>query len=120
MSVVGLHRAVWRSPALRFVVFGSISYTLASLVGSSMALRSVNEITHFTHFTVGHAHHGVYAFFTMIMFGGIYYMLPRLLKREWPSATLIRVHFWGSAIGVTVMLVALHVAGWLQGVQMKE
>lgn len=120
MSVVGLHRAVWRSPALRFVVFGSISYTLASFVGSAMALRSVNEITHFTHLTVGHAHHGVYAFFTMIMFGGIYYMLPRLLKREWPSATLIRVHFWGSAIGITIMLVALHVAGWLQGVQMKD
>ncbi|MFT4901448.1 MAG: cytochrome c oxidase cbb3-type subunit 1 [Lentimonas sp.] len=120
MSVVGFHREVWRSPTLRFVVFGAISYTLASLVGSSMALRTVNEVTHFTHFTVGHAHHGVYAFFTMIMFGGVYYMMPRLLKREWPSANLIRIHFWGSAIGISIMLVSLHVAGWMQGMQMND
>ncbi|MGJ8649796.1 MAG: cbb3-type cytochrome c oxidase subunit I [Opitutaceae bacterium] len=120
MSVVGLHKEVWRSPTLRFVVFGAISYTLVSLIGSSMALRSVNEITHFTHFTVGHAHHGVYAFFSMIMFGGVYYMMPRLLKREWPSAGLIKLHFWGSAIGISIMLFALHVIGWIQGVQMND
>ncbi len=120
MSVVGLHREVWRSPTLRFVVFGAISYTLASVIGSAMALRSVNVITHFTHFTVGHAHHGVYAFFTMIMFGGVYYMMPRLLRREWPSATLIRLHFWGCAIGITIMLVALQVGGWIEGMQMND
>jgi cytochrome c oxidase cbb3-type subunit 1 len=120
MSVVWMHKEVWRSPTLRFVVFGAISYTLVSLIGSAMALRSVNEVTHFTHFTVGHAHHGVYAFFTMIMFGGVYYMMPRLLGREWPSATLIRLHFWGCAIGITVMVVALQAGGWIQGLQMNN
>jgi len=120
MTVVGLHREVWRSPTLRFTVFGAISYTLVSLIGSAMALRSVNEVTHFTHFTVGHAHHGVYAFFTMIMFGGVYYMMPRLLKREWPSAGLIKIHFWGSAIGITIMVVALQAGGWIQGLQMNN
>lgn len=120
MSVVGFHKEVWRSPTLRFVVFGAISYTIASLTGSAMALRTVNEITHFTHFTVGHAHQGVYAFFTMIMFGGVYYMMPRLLKREWPSATLIKLHFWGAAIGITIMIVALQVGGWIQGLQMND
>lgn len=120
MTVVGLHKEVWRSPTLRFVVFGAVSYTLVSLIGSAMALRSVNEVTHFTHFTVGHAHHGVYAFFTMIMFGGVYYMMPRLLKREWPSAGLIRIHFWGSALGITIMVTALSVGGWIQGMEMND
>jgi len=120
MSVVGFHKEVWHSPTLRFIVFGAISYTLVSLFGSAMALRSVNEITHFTHFTVGHAHHGVYAFFTMVMFGGVYYMMPRLLKREWPSAALIKLHFWGSAIGITLMVVALQTGGWIQGMQMNN
>jgi len=120
MTVVGLHREVWRSPTLRFTVFGAISYTLVSLFGSAMALRTVNEVTHFTHFTVGHAHHGVYAFFTMIMFGGVYYMMPRLLKREWPSAGLIRLHFWSCALGITVMVVALQAGGWIQGMQMNN
>ncbi|MFP4156628.1 MAG: cbb3-type cytochrome c oxidase subunit I [Opitutales bacterium] len=120
MTVVGMHREVWHSPTLRFIVFGAISYTLVSLFGSAMALRSVNQITHFTHFTVGHAHHGVYAFFTMIMFGGVYYMMPRLLKREWPSASLIRIHFWACAIGITIMVVALQTGGWIQGLEMNN
>jgi len=119
MTVVGRPGDVWRSPTLRFVVFGAISYTFVSLLGSLMSLRDVNVITHFTHFTVGHAHHGVYAFFTMIMFGGIYFILPRMLYREWPSAMLIRIHFWACGIGITVMLVALHVGGWIQGLQLN-
>ncbi|MGC6455810.1 MAG: cbb3-type cytochrome c oxidase subunit I [Coraliomargaritaceae bacterium] len=120
LSVVGLHKEGWRSPTIRFVVFGAVNYTLVSLIGSAMSLRDVNLITHFTHFTVGHAHHGVYAFFTMIMFGGIYYMMPRMLHREWPSAKLIQIHFWGSGIGILVMVVALQVGGWYQGLEMNN
>lgn len=120
MTVLGNFRKVFISPTLLFIVFGAVSYTLVSLMGSTMALRSVNEVTHFTHFTVGHAHHGVYAFFTMIMFGSIYFIMPRLLYREWPSSALIKCHFWFCAIGITIMLVALHVGGWIQGMQMNN
>lgn len=119
MTVVGKHREGWASPTIRFVVFGAINYTVVSLIGSAMALRNVNEVTHFTHFTVGHAHHGVYAFFTMIMFGGVYFMLPRLLNREWPSALLIRVHWWTCAAGVVLMVVVLSIGGWIQGSMMN-
>ena len=120
LSIVGLHKEGWRSPTIRFVVFGAINYTLVSLIGSAMSLRDVNLITHFTHFTVGHAHHGVYAFFTMIMFGGIYYMMPRMLHREWPSAKLIQIHFWASGIGILIMVIALQVGGWYQGLAMNN
>lgn len=119
MTVVGLHREGWASPTIRFIVFGAINYTAVSLLGSAMALRSVNEVTHFTHFTVGHAHHGVYSFFTMIMFGAVYYMLPRLLFREWPSAMLILAHWWLCAVGITFMVVVLSVGGWVQGLQLN-
>lgn len=115
----GNWRAVWASPTLRFTVFGALSYTAVSLVGSAMAVPEVNVVTHFTHFTVGHAHHGVYAFFTMVMFGAIYFMMPRLLYREWPSAALIKIHFWCCVVGIGIMLVGLHVAGWIQGLQMN-
>ncbi|MGF1449049.1 MAG: cbb3-type cytochrome c oxidase subunit I, partial [Opitutales bacterium] len=111
-------RAVWASPTLRFIVYGAMSYTLVSLIGSTMALRSVNEITHFTQFTVAHAHHGVYAFFTMVMFGSVYFFMPRLLFREWPSAALISVHFWTTAIGIGIYVVGLSLGGWLQGLEM--
>mgnify|MGYP006268245885 FL=1 len=118
-TVVGHVMDVWRSPTLRFVVFGAISYTAVSLIGSLMALRDVNVVTHFTHFTVGHAHHGVYAFFTMVMYGAVYFIMPRMLYREWPSAAMIRVHFWCTALGIGMMVVALSVGGWIQGLQMN-
>jgi len=118
MTVVGRAWDVWRSPTLRFVVFGAISYTAVSLAGSTMALRDVNVVTHFTHLTVAHAHHGVYTFFTMIMFGSIYFMMPRLLYREWPSAALIGVHFWTTALGGGMYVVGLHLGGWIQGMEM--
>ena len=119
-TVVGCFTQVWSSPTLRFVVFGAVNYTLTSLAGSTMALRSVNEVTHFSHFTIGHSHHGMYAFFTMVMFGSIYYMLPRLLQKEWPSAKLISLHFWGTTLGITIYVVALSIGGWIQGEQMLD
>lgn len=120
LTIVGNFKKVWQSPTLRFTIFGAMSYTLSSFFGSAMALREVNVVTHFTHFTVAHAHHGAYAFFTMIMFGGIYYMMPRILNREWPSAPLIRMHFWACAIGITIYVVFLSIGGWIQGLQMNN
>lgn len=115
MTMKGNFNVLRYSPTLRFVVFGAMSYTLASLQGSSMAFRELNAITHFTHYTIGHSHLGLYAFYTMIMFGSIYYIVPRLLGREWVSALLIKVHFWTCAYGIVTMVLLLSVGGAIQG-----
>lgn len=120
LTVVGNFRRVRTSPTLSFVVFGAMSYTIVSLQGSLMALRSVSHTTHFTHYTVAHAHLGVYAFYTMIAFGSIYYIVPRLTGRSWQSAALIRLHFWSCAIGVSVYFLALTWGGWFQGRMMND
>ncbi len=103
------------SPTLRFVVFGAMCYTAVSLQGSSMAFRSWNYLTHFTHYTIGHAHLGLYGFFTMIMFGAMYYIVPRLTQSEWRSATMIRIHFWACAYGIIFMFLALSIGGVVEG-----
>lgn len=117
-------RENWRiisdSPTLRFIIFGAINYTLSSLAGSFMALREVSSVTHFTNAVVGHAHHGMYAFLSMILFGAMYFIVPRLLYREWPSATLIRAHFWFCAIGVTGYLVVMTIHGVMQGMDINS
>ncbi len=119
-TMVGHYSAFRWSPTLRFVVFGAVSYTLVSLQGSLMAIRGVNRITHFTHYTIGHSHLGMYAFATMMLFGSIYYMMPRLLEREWPSAALIRLHFWSVSIGVIFYVVVLTVGGIQQGLNLQN
>lgn len=120
MTMVGRFAALRYSPTLRFIVFGAVAYTLVSLQGTFMAFREINRLTHFTHVTVAHAHLGLYGFVTMIMFGSIYYVLPRLLGREWVSERLISWHFWLVAVGLLVYLVPLTVGGILQGVAMSD
>ena len=108
------------SPTLRFMVFGAVMYILSSLQGSFEALRAVNRVAHFTHFTVAHAHLGAYAFVTMVLFGAIYFMLPRVLHREWAWPRLIAVHFWLAATGIMVYFIFLTIGGWLQGTAMLD
>jgi hypothetical protein len=65
-----------------------MAYTGVSLQGTMQSLVEVNRLTHFTHWTIGHSHMGVYAFVTFVIFGSMYYMLPRLVHREWPVCAL--------------------------------
>ena len=108
------------SPTLRFMMFGGFMYMLSSLQGSFEALRSVQQVAHFTHFTVAHAHLGAYGFVTMVLFGAIYFMLPRVLHWEWPYPRLISLHFWLAAIGIGIYFVFLTYGGWLQGLAMLD
>lgn len=115
MTMRGHFHRLRYSPALRFTVFGAIAYTLVSVQGSFEALKDFSEVAHFTHYTVAHAHLGVYGFVTMIMFGLFYYMVPRLTGREWASSTLIRIHFWSVAVGISIYFAGLSIGGWWQG-----
>ncbi|MBC7548786.1 MAG: cbb3-type cytochrome c oxidase subunit I, partial [Polaromonas sp.] len=108
------------SPTLRFMMFGGAMYLASSIQGSLEALRSINQITHFTHFTVAHAHLGAYAFVTMVLFGAIYFMMPRVLHWEWPFPRLITLHFWLSVVGISIYFVGLSIGGWLQGLAMLD
>jgi cytochrome c oxidase cbb3-type subunit 1 len=108
------------SPTLRFMMFGGAMYFLSSLQGSFEALRSMNAVTHFTHYTVGHAHLGAYGFVSMVLFGAVYFMMPRVLNWEWPYPRLITVHFWLAAAGIAIYFVSLTVGGWLQGLAMLD
>ena len=120
MTMVGHFHKLKYSPTLRFIVFGAMCYTAVSLQGSSMALRSVSEIAHFTHHTIAHAHLGMYAFFTMVAFGSMYYIVPRLTLREWPSAGLIYLHFWTAVLGIMLYVIPLLVGGVLQCLAMNN
>lgn len=103
------------SPTLRFVWCGALMYTIVSLQGSAEALRSINVITHFTHYTVAHAHLGMYGFLSFILFGAVYFIMPRLTDWEWPWRRMIILHFWLVAVGIFIHVMALTIGGWLQG-----
>lgn len=115
MTMRGHFQLMRYSPTLRFTVFGAIAYTVFSVVGVAISLRSIARYVQFTEVSVGYTHLGLYAFFSMIMFGSMYYIVPRLVGREWRYASLIKLHFWSSAYGIMLMVLMLLVGGLVQG-----
>ena len=115
MTMRGHFQLMRYSPTLRFTVFGAIAYTVFSLMGILISLRSVASYVHFTQVSIAYSHLGLYAFFTMIMFGAMYYIVPRLVGREWRYASMIKLHFWASTYGIGLMVLMLFVGGVVQG-----
>lgn len=120
LTLKGYFAELKRSHTLRFVVFGAMMYTLTSVQGSFEALRSLNAITHFTHFTVAHAHMGMYGFVSMVLFGGMYFAIPRVLDVSWPKPALISLHFWLVVGGFGAYIVLLTIGGILQGLTLQD
>jgi cytochrome c oxidase cbb3-type subunit 1 len=120
LTMQGHFKTLIYSPTLRFIVLGGMMYTLSSFQGSLEALRSINTIVHFTHFTVAHAHLGLYGFFSLVMFGSIYFAMPRVMNWEWPYPKLIAAHFWLVVTGFSIYFVGLSIGGWLQGEAMLD
>lgn len=108
------------SPTLRFVVTGSVLYTVVSFQGSHQAIPSFNHLVHFTHYTVAHAHLGIYGFASMVLFGSIYFIGPRLVGRDWPYKSWITIHYGLVTLGLAVYFVSMSVAGVLQGLVLLD
>ena len=111
-TVEGSHSLVNFSPALRFTFFGAIGYTAASAVMAVLSLSSIARYAQFSFAGDGAQLFVIYMFFTMVMFGAIYFIVPRVTGCEWVSGSRIRFHFWFSAYG-SIALGVLLVAGGL-------
>jgi cytochrome c oxidase cbb3-type subunit 1 len=108
------------SPTLRFTVFGAIAYSGFMIVGVIISLRSMARIVQFTEATNGFNYMGIYAFFSMVIFGSMYYIVPRLVGREWRYASMIKLHFWSAAYGIGLMVLLLLVGGFVQGLSLND
>jgi len=101
--------------ALRFIVVGAMIYTFAGIWGGLNSLRDISRITQFTIASSARTPLSLYGFFSMIAFGAYYYIVPRLLQRDWPSLGLVKTHFWLSVVGLALLCFQLTVGGIIQG-----
>jgi len=108
------------SPTLRFTVFGAISYTVFSVFGLFISLRSFASFLQFSETSTAYSLMGLYAFFSMVMFGSMYYIIPRLVGREWRYASLIKMHFWASVYGIGLTALMLVAGGFVQGLNVND
>ena len=105
----------WNDTTLRFVSFGAVAFSLAGVLGGVFAFRSMSAVVRFTSFATGLEQLLVYGCASMVVFGASYFILPRLTGALWPSAKLVHVHFWATALGFIAALVAWLVGGWQNG-----
>jgi len=102
-------------PALKFIVLSLAFYGLATFEGPMMAFPSVNVVSHFTDWTIGHVHSGALGWNAMITYGTFYFMVPRLVGAELYSVRLANIHFWLALAGTMLYIVSMWGAGVSQG-----
>ena len=86
-----------------------------------MGIRQVNALSHYTDWTVGHVHSGALGWVAFISFGSIYYLVPRLWRRErLYSIALVEWHFWIASLGIVLYITAMWVSGIMQGLMWRS
>ena len=108
------------SPTLRFTFVGTVFFSIAAGLSVLTALRSVDSYTHFTAWSHGQVHTVLLGFFSMVMFGAIYYITPRLVGCEWLSRTFIKLHFFGTAYGAGTIIALFLIGGLATGFDLNE
>jgi cytochrome c oxidase cbb3-type subunit I len=105
---------------LRFVVIGAMVYTAYSFEGSIISIRSIAQFTQFSLVASVHTQLGIFGFCSMILFGALYYTVPRLLGRRWPYPKLITSHFWFIVVGFGLLFFDLTIGGLIQGFGLED
>jgi cytochrome c oxidase cbb3-type subunit 1 len=104
-----------RSLALKFIAFGLVAYVIGGVADAATAMRSVAQFTQFTWVSQAQTQLALSGAFSMIVFGAIYFFVPRIYNQAWPSTALIRGHHVAAFLGTIVLVVALAMAGYVQG-----
>ena len=104
---------------LKFFVVGITFYGMSTFEGPMMSIRVVNALSHYTDYTIGHVHAGALGWNGFITFGMIYYLIPKLWKREVYSQKLMTWHFWLGTIGIVIYVTAMYTAGITQGLMWR-
>jgi cytochrome c oxidase cbb3-type subunit 1 len=120
MTLSGAWHKLRDDPILKFMITSLSFYGMSTFEGPMMSIKTVNALSHYTDWTVGHVHSGALGWVAMISIGSIYYLLPRLFgKSEMHSKKLIEVHFWIATIGVVLYIASMWIAGVMQGLMWR-
>ena len=115
MTVAGASERLQVDPAMKFVVLSLAFYGLATFEGPMMSIKSVNVVSHFTDWTIGHVHSGALGWNALITFGTFYFLVPRLVGAELYSVRLANIHFWMALAGTMLYIIAMWGGGVSQG-----
>jgi cytochrome c oxidase cbb3-type subunit 1 len=119
MTLSGAWEKLRTDPIMLFLITALSFYGMSTFEGPLMSLKSVNALSHYTDWTVGHVHSGALGWVAMISFGSLYHLIPRLYDTKIYSERLIYTHFFLATIGIVLYIGAMWVAGIGQGLMLR-
>lgn len=120
MTLSGAWNKLRTDPILKFLVVALSFYGMSTFEGSMMSIKTVNALSHYTDWTIGHVHSGALGWVAMITIGSLYYMVPRLFgQKQMYSMRAIELHFWIATGGVVLYIAAMWIAGVMQGLMWR-
>jgi cytochrome c oxidase cbb3-type subunit I/II len=120
LTLRGAWDRVRTDPVLKFMVVAITAYGMATLEGPMLSIKSVNAISHYTDWTIGHVHIGTLGWNGFLTFGMLYWLLPRIFNTKLHSVKLANAHFWIGTLGILFYAIPLYWAGWTQSLMWKE
>jgi len=120
MTLSGAWHKLRDDPILKFLIVSLSFYGMSTFEGPMMSIKTVNALSHYTDWTIGHVHSGALGWVAMISIGCLYYLIPRLFgKTQMHSIKLITLHFWVATLGVVLYIAAMWIAGVMQGLMWR-
>ncbi|WP_433851037.1 cytochrome-c oxidase, cbb3-type subunit I [Stenotrophomonas nitritireducens] len=120
LTLSGVWHKLRTDPILKFLIVAVSFYMIATFEGPMMSIKTVNSLSHYTDWTVGHVHAGALGWVAMISIGSIYALMPKLLGREQMySVKAVDTHFWLHTIGVVLYIASMWIAGVMQGLMWR-
>jgi cytochrome c oxidase cbb3-type subunit 1 len=121
MTLSGAWHKLRDDPIIKFMIVSLSFYGMSTFEGPMMSIKTVNALSHYTDWGIGHVHSGALGWVAFIVYGSIYSMLPKLYgKKEMYSIGLINLHFWVSTIGVVLYISSMWIAGVMQGLMWRS
>ena len=120
MTLSGAWHKLREDPILKFLIVSLSFYGMSTFEGPMMSIKTVNALSHYTDWTIGHVHSGALGWVAMISIGSIYMLIPRLVgASKMHSVPAINLHFWLATIGTVLYIVAMWIAGVMQGLMWR-
>jgi len=119
MTLSGAWDKLRTDPIMRFLITALAFYGMSTFEGPMMSLKSVNALSHYTDWTIGHVHSGALGWVAMVSFGSMYHMIPRIWDTKLYSSKLVILHFWLATIGIVLYISAMWVSGIGQGLMLR-
>ncbi|MBQ1767235.1 MAG: cytochrome-c oxidase, cbb3-type subunit I [Aquincola sp.] len=120
MTLSGAWHKLRDDPILKFLIVALSFYGMSTFEGPMMSIKTVNALSHYTDWTIGHVHSGALGWVGLISMGSLYHLIPRLYgRRQMHSVAAIEVHFWIATLGIVLYIAAMWIAGVMQGLMWR-